>query len=180
MQSNSSGFTLVEVLVALAVGSVVVLGAHGVFQTLIDHTDRTVATAMTADEDANGERLLRSLIGRIHMAGPGMFSVVGNEREVRFGTWCDTPSGWQERCNAVITVRPAEPPNAGVLITAILSPTDTVPLKTGMLVARLRYLEDASNGGRWNSAWQRRPDLPLAIGIVTNVDTLLVRIGERG
>jgi hypothetical protein len=45
--------------------------------------------------------------------------------------------------------------------------------------ARLLYLADASAGGFWLARWGAAVAAPVAVAVLTDSDTLLLRIGER-
>jgi hypothetical protein len=44
----------------------------------------------------------------------------------------------------------------------------------------LRYLKDASTRGTWFRSWGTGISAPIAIGVIVDRDTLILRIGERG
>jgi prepilin-type N-terminal cleavage/methylation domain-containing protein len=170
------GFTLVEVVVAFAIGTVVVLGARALLEALGAQTARVAAAARDADADANGERLLRALVGRLEIGAPSD-TFGGDERSARFSSWCQAPRGWQERCRVTLGVEQAAD---GVAVVTRLSTGETVVLKRGRRTEGLRYLVDAASGGRWFVRWGEGVTVPQAIGILVDGDTTIVRIGERG
>jgi prepilin-type N-terminal cleavage/methylation domain-containing protein len=180
VRSSRAGFTLIELMVAIVIAGIVAVGAHSVFLSLTDQARRTASAAANADADANGERLLRALVGRMQIMSPTAIGIFATERSARFATWCDTPGGWQEPCSVTIAVLRSDSVRAEPVLAAILSATDTVPLRRGFAAARLRYLRSASDGGRWDTTWELRARLPIAIGIMTDLDTMIVRIGDRG
>lgn len=172
------GFTLVEVVVALAVGGLVVLGAAGLFLQLAGGADRVQALAWRADREANAERLLRDVVGRIEPSAGREPSLVGDRRSARFSSWCDVPPGWQERCAATLSVRRASNGRAYALLLE-LSTGESVELLDDRSPADLLYLTDPARGGTWLTEW-RSVTTPLALGIARDADTLILRIGERG
>lgn len=173
-------FTLVELLVALVVGGVAILGARSVLGALADHAGRVSDAAADADRVANGERLLRALVGNLEIGTTEDATFSGNEREARFTTWCPTPSGWQERCSVRLVVIPPDSAGAASVVAGVLPTGEVLPLLEGTAVQRIRYLRDAANGGTWFHTWGAGITAPLAIGIMTDRDTVIVRIGERG
>ncbi|HEV7586813.1 MAG TPA: prepilin-type N-terminal cleavage/methylation domain-containing protein [Longimicrobium sp.] len=172
-----AGFTLLEVVVALAVSGLVLLGARVMLEQVADGAERIAAGAAGADRDANAERSLRDLVSRIEVSPGEGRRVVGDARGVSFSTWCDVPAGWQERCTATLgVVRVGE---ANVL--ALASPGLQVePVRRGFERGSLLYLADPGEGGAWVRAWDSAVSSPLAIGVVIDADTLILRIGERG
>ena len=70
------GFTLIEVVVALALSGIVLLGARMLLSELADGERRIAESTAVVEAKANGERLLRALLGRVD---PGAFE------QLRFG-----------------------------------------------------------------------------------------------
>lgn len=175
--ARQRGFTLIEVVVALVVSGVVLLAARALLTGVADGADRLARASRAADQDANGERLLRTLFARLDVATDSARTFTGDERRARFTTWCDVPAGWTERCEAAVVFdslggRPA--------LVAVLSTGEVVALRQGFAAGELRYLADAAGGGRWFRDWGRALTAPVAVGLVIDGDTVIVRIGERG
>lgn len=176
-RAGRPGFTLVEVMVALLVSAVVVLGARTLLEQLGDSAQRTVAAARLADRTANGDRMLRDLAGRLDMGGEGTARFSGEPTTTSFRSWCDRPSGWQERCAVTLVVREAR---GRSLLVGILAPGDSVILLDRGTPIELRYLIDQRSGGRWFSNWGAGITAPLALAVISGSDTMIVRIGDRG
>lgn len=172
-----SGFTLVEVLVALAIAGTVVVTARMLLEQLADDAERLVAHAAANDADANAERMLRELALRLEVGTDDSRRFAGEERAARFTSWCEVPRGWQERCTVTLAIdaQGAEP-----ILAASLSTGELLVLRRGFSTATLRYLGDAARGGTWFRSWGESITAPLAIGVVLDADTLILRIGERG
>jgi prepilin-type N-terminal cleavage/methylation domain-containing protein len=67
-----SGFTIIELMVALAVSGIVLLGARAILETVADRAGGITRAAVAADRDANAERTLRALVERLEVGtGPG-------------------------------------------------------------------------------------------------------------
>jgi prepilin-type N-terminal cleavage/methylation domain-containing protein len=171
------GFTLVEVIVALVVGAVVMLSARALLEVLGAQATRVTALGRDADADANGERLLRALIGHVDVGTGERAPFGGDQRSVRFSSWCTVPRGWQERCNAMLVI---DSTSRAMSVVARLSTGEVLVLLRGRRIEGFRYLVDASSGGRWFTRWDDGLLVPLAIGILVDADTMIVRIGERG
>lgn len=182
---DRGAFTLIEVLVALAVSGLVLLAARGLLDALADGADRVTAHASVADRNANGERLVRGLLARAEAGTLPARPFAGDARAVRFSSWCDVPSGWLERCHAALVidrdvVARGASENDALLVAVVLSTGEIVPLRHGVGVAELLYLSDARDGGHWLRGWGASVTAPLAVGVVMDGDTLVLRIGERG
>jgi prepilin-type N-terminal cleavage/methylation domain-containing protein len=179
------GLTLVELMIALVVSGVVLVGARLMVETLADAARRTTRAARDADRAANAERVLRDLFGRLEIATDAARPFGGDGQSVHFTTWCDTPGGWLERCDAVLALEALGDTNT---LVARLSPREphgdigrrTIRLAGGFRTGALRYLNDSRSGGQWFVQWGDGTVAPLAVGVVLDGDTSIVRIGERG
>jgi prepilin-type N-terminal cleavage/methylation domain-containing protein len=181
-RSARPGFTLLEVVIALALGGVVLLGAHSLLDALADEARRLPQDAAVGDRDENGERLLRALVGRLEVGTSEVAQFSGDPTAARFTTWCDVPSGWLERCDVVLAIESAEGlgPDEHALVAYHPDGGRTVLIRRDVQADGLRYLNTAANGGEWFRTWGRGITAPIAIGILLPHGTLIVRIGERG
>lgn len=174
-----AGFTLVEVMVALVVMGVVVVGARTMLGQIADDADRITAASTEADREANAEGLLRTIAGRLETR-PVLGQEIrfeGEPQGARFHSWCEVPDGWLERCEASLGFIDLE----GEKVLALrLSTGELVALRRGFRTGEMTYLRDAASGGTWVRRWGASVTAPLAFGIVVDGDTTLVRIGERG
>jgi len=201
MSHSVRGFTLVELLVALAIGAMLLLGARAVMERIADSADRTTATALEADRTANTDRVVRALFARAFAADDST-PFGGGTIETQFTSWCDAPGGWMERCTVTMRVVPQSsvalaaglvPPQwapggrlqtvtGPVAVIVRTSAGDTLVLREQMEHAAIRYLIDAAGGGHWTAGWSNGTETPLAVGVVTGrdtQDTMILRIGER-
>jgi prepilin-type N-terminal cleavage/methylation domain-containing protein len=188
------GFTLIEVLIALAIGGMVLLGAHALLTALADEEHRISATAAVTDAAANGERLLRALVGQIEVGTDESAPFEGTPAAARFTTWCEVPAGWQERCAVTLAIESAAGDSlandlhdgathfsrAARALVARFADGRAVVLDRAVEPDGLRYLESAAHGGHWFRVWGAGITAPLALGVLRGRDTLIVRIGERG
>lgn len=179
-RADRRGFTLVEVMVALAVMGIVLVGARTMLGQIADDADRITAAAAAADHDANAERLLRSVAGRLELPaapGGGEAGFQGEAHGMRFLSWCEVPDGWLERCRASLGFIRLDGDN---VLALRLSTGELVQLRRGFGTGELVYLRDAADGGDWVRSWGASISAPLAVAVVIDGDTTLLRIGERG
>lgn len=180
---------------AVTVGALALAAAHAVLIQLVDGAAAIVRAAADTDRAANADRLLRDVVGQLEVRPVTGPDVDGTETALQFGTWCDVLAGWQERCSARLAIDSADGRPALVLS---LAPGATAPavtrggpaddgaagvryvVRTGFAEGRLRYLADPASGGRWAPGWSSRVMAPYAVGILLDVDTLIVCIGARG
>ena len=176
-----SAFTLIEVLVALVVGAIVLLGAHQVLSVVTDQSHALAARAAQTDRDANGERMLRDLVGQLELGSPGTVPFSGSPDSVQFSSWCETPSGWLERCVVILSFAADGDHEA---LRAQLGTSPPLDLVRDLHGGAFRYLESAAGGGQWFQKWGTGITAPLGIDVVLMrddaVDTMLLRIGPRG
>ncbi|HEY7879187.1 MAG TPA: prepilin-type N-terminal cleavage/methylation domain-containing protein [Gemmatimonadaceae bacterium] len=179
--THRKGFTLVEVLVALVVGSVVLLMAERVLAALSDQSSAIVSRNAEWDRESNGEGFLRALVGQLEIGAPGTIPFSGGPDTVRFSSWCEVPAGWLEHCTVTLAFRGRG--NDQELVAAI-DDRAVVSLERGIRNGGFRYLESAAAGGQWFQRWGTGITVPLGIGIVgrrgDKMDTMIVRIGTRG
>ena len=171
------GFTLLEILVALMIGGMVLVGAHRILDALSDSARAAQSRALAMDRRANGEDLLWRLAARLDVATPGAKPFFGTARIAEFSSWCDVPRGWLQLCTVVLAIDTAA---AKPALIARFDDSTRVILVRGFERAEFRYLESAENGGTWERVWGRGLTAPLAIAVVVDRDTLIVPVGERG
>lgn len=172
-----SGFTLVEVMVALLVSAVVLLGARALMEALADHAQDISRAATAADRDANAERTLRALAERLEVGTAPGTEFSGDPSTARFTSWCEVPAGWLERCEVSLSIaRDAD----GYALIARTSVGDAIRIRSGFHAGTIRYLDSPAAGGTWIRVWGEGITAPIALGVIIDRDTIIVRIGERG
>ncbi len=173
---DRAGFTLMEVVVALTLAAFVLLGARALLGQLSDAAEHIAGTAAHTDRTANAEVLLRALAVRAEAPQPASRSFAGTARGVRFDSWCDVPAGWLERCAVSLGMIAV----SGRRVLALELPDEVVAVREGFQEGRILYLRAADDGGRWLDDWSSSTSVPLALGVVMDGDTMILRIGERG
>jgi prepilin-type N-terminal cleavage/methylation domain-containing protein len=171
------GFTLIEVLVALAIAGTIIVTARALLEQLADDAEKLVVHAAESDSRANAEQTLRELALRLEVGTEDARRFAGDERATRFTSWCEVPRGWQERCRVTLAL---DLDGREPVLAAALSTGEVLVLRRGFTTGSLRYLGDAARGGTWFRSWGESITAPLAIGVVLDADTLILRIGERG
>lgn len=68
----------------------------------------------------------------------------------------------------------------GEALVASGLPGGPIILRRGFHRGALRYLVDPAHGGAWLPSWMQPVTTPLALGVILDADTLILRIGERG
>jgi prepilin-type N-terminal cleavage/methylation domain-containing protein len=177
-----AGFTLVELLVAIAIGGLVVLTVHRLFGTSTDHARRLDAHRQGFERAANARRWLADAFGSLDVGQgePGPF--LGGSNGVEFSTWLLTGRGWHEAERVGLAVRD------GRLIARLRG--GEVVLADSVASAEFEYLVEYGESAPWLPGWRSVANAPLAVRIRlerasaraggTTVDTLLFVIGARG
>lgn len=167
------GFTLIEVVVALMIGGMALSAAVALLTGLARRVDEVRAAGAAEDRDANGERLLRSLLANLRGSVDTLPLLVGDSSRIAFRTWCETGEGWLRPCDAELRVAQTE---AVTQFQLTLSGNDTTTIALSNYArdvhAGFRYLLDPAHGGTWLTSWSRRA-APGAVATIAGSDTLI-------
>ncbi|HEY0777700.1 MAG TPA: prepilin-type N-terminal cleavage/methylation domain-containing protein [Gemmatirosa sp.] len=174
------GFTLLELVVALGVGALALLAARSALVQIAGAADVALAAARVVDREANAERLLRATVGQLETGVQPARAFAGDARAATFATWCDTPSNQHVPCRARLASDSADGRPVLTLTLTVAGRPDTVVLRRATRSVTLRYLTTPEAGGRWVPSWPPAITPPLALGVISDADTLILRIGARG
>jgi prepilin-type N-terminal cleavage/methylation domain-containing protein len=174
------GLTLVEVMVALLVTSVVALIGRGVVLQLSATSGSAVRAVdvqlLTRSRDEDLHRMFR------FASAPrdSTTSFEGSASEVVLTTRCRVPRGWDESCRCSLQVVALADGIGLKKSCAHSAVADTVV--TDSVGLALRYLATVQNGGGWLREWGRSVSVPYAVGVIRigAADTIIVRVGGRG
>jgi prepilin-type N-terminal cleavage/methylation domain-containing protein len=164
------GMTLVEVMIALIIVSIVLLLGRALLLAAGDAGPVILRGATSTDRQANGARMLRELIGSIEVTPGSTEEFDGTATEAYFTSWCDVPRGWKERCSVAL--------EAGPNIVASIDSGPPFILRKAHADAEFRYL----SGGpveTWVKTWDKGISAPVAVGVLIGRDTLVLRVGNR-
>jgi prepilin-type N-terminal cleavage/methylation domain-containing protein len=175
------GFTLVELLVALTLASLVVLLAHRLFAAATEAA-RTVQEARAAlDREANARRWLQAAALSVDVGQQAGDGFEGRPGRLSFSTWLEAPDGWFARRRVALGQ------DAGSFV-AVVDQADTIALMTDADAVAFDYLLEPGADTKWVREWISPVSAPLAIrlrverrtGDGGRVDTLLLLVKERG
>lgn len=171
----SRGFTLIEVVVALAISGIVVLLAQRVFAAAGDASRELRAAREALDRETNARRWLQAAFLSLDVGGEGGGPFSGRPDRAEFGTWLQRPGGWMEQRRAVLEV-------AGGGFRAHAG--DEILLADSVTRVEFDYLLEPGADTKWVREWISPVSAPLAVRLRIargeRVDTLLFLIKERG
>jgi prepilin-type N-terminal cleavage/methylation domain-containing protein len=178
MAPSRSGFTLIEVLVALIVSGMVVAAAAGFLTGLADRAQAIDRAAIQVDRQANADRLLHQVVANIEAGADSTPGLVGNSTAASVQTWCETTRGWLDRCAAQLRF---ERHDDELVLQLELRGADSaaIEIRRGLTAGRLRYLMNAEASATWMDSWTMLGP-PEAVAVILDADTLLlpIRSGE--
>jgi prepilin-type N-terminal cleavage/methylation domain-containing protein len=163
------GFTLIEVMVALALAGSVLLMGHAILSQIYADWQKLTAASVQMDRKVNGARFLRSLLNRVQSVGNPLHQFSGHSTAVSFRSWCEAPAGWLEECEVTLSIAQT----GGETMLAISTGNGEVILLPKEFGARrLIYLGDVEHKV-WLSRWSSGSILPIALGVVVSGDTVI-------
>jgi len=173
------GFTLLEVMVALAVGGLVVLFAQRLLGQVAAGLRASAVAQRDLDREQNARRLVQSLLLSLEVGDEGgAFEGEGNQ--VAFAAWLQRPEGWFVRERVRLGW------NNGRVET--LTSQGAIVLWDSVATLDLDYLLEPGATTSWVRRWTSPVSAPVAlrvrlgrrVGQAVVADTLLFLIKERG
>jgi prepilin-type N-terminal cleavage/methylation domain-containing protein len=155
-QACRGGFTLVEVLVALVVATMLVVMAHRIFAAAVSGTAVLERGRLALDQTRNAHRFLTAAFLSVEVGIDDAGPFEGDPDEVRFTTWLQTPDGWFERSAADLRI------DGGRLVVTIPS-SNPVVLADGVAALHVDYLLERGADTPWVSQWHSPVSAPLAV-----------------
>jgi prepilin-type N-terminal cleavage/methylation domain-containing protein len=171
---HDSGFSLLEVLLALTISALVVTAAHRIFTGVVDATKDMNARRSELDREMNGHRWLTEALGALEV-GVDSASFLGRPDRVEFSSWQRTAAGWL-RPEPMLLVMSGD--------TLRLQGKSSIAIVTSVSAVAFDYLLEPGADSRWVREWISPVSAPLAIRLrlerPQGVDTLLFLVGPRG
>ena len=179
------GFTLIEVLVALAIGALVVLLAHQLFATVVNRGRTLLAARQSLDRTMNARRWLAATFLSLDVGMESAGGFDGRVDRMAFAAWQRTADGWFERRRITLA-------REGDRLVAAVTPGAPVALMDDVDDVAFDYLLEPGAEARWVREWVSPISAPIAVRLRVartgcgmgdagcGVDTLLLLIKERG
>jgi prepilin-type N-terminal cleavage/methylation domain-containing protein len=169
------GVTLLELIIALAISGLAILGCVMLLDQLNDSHER-MSRERAADATAsNGDRLLRRLLVDAHTTTDTAERFRGDGHNASYLTLCDTPAGWPEACRVTLSLDSLRDSSA---IVAENSRDERFEVRRIPGAATFRYLDLSARDSSWVREWATSIALPGAIAIVVGVDTTVLPLGS--
>jgi len=171
-----SGFTLLELILALALVGSAMLGGVLLMDQIDDSGARIVAESARMHREANGASLLRRLIAQARVNDDTTRRFVGDERTVFLASVCDVPGGWPEPCDVTLAI---DERGDSCAVVADLSIGGALVLRRDAGNRAWRYLDAAPRDSSWATHWSSGTTLPAALALVSAHDTVVFPVQVR-
>lgn len=170
-----SGFTLVEMLAAIAILGLAIAGAVALLDQLTDGAARITREAARSAREGNGARLLTRLLMDTRSSADTSKRFRGDENTLELWTLCDVAGGWAQECRVTLGIdRRAD----SSVVVAGLPATALLAVRRQAGSARFRYYNpSAPDDTLWVREWSSNVTLPVAIGLVAGRDTIVLPVG---
>jgi prepilin-type N-terminal cleavage/methylation domain-containing protein len=174
--SRRAGFTIIELLVAIAVTGTVLLLAHALFGAVDLGARRTEEGYDEIESTATDIAWMAEVFRAVEIGRPGDGAFDGSASAVAFTGYARTPAGWPERRRIGL--------HAGSGRLLMTAGPDTLVLWQGVEGISIDYLLEPGADVRWVNEWHSPVSVPLAVRLRlrdgSRVDTMLFLIGARG
>lgn len=180
MRRVRTGFTLLEVMMALALTGLVALMAHRFLSVAMRGTAELRLRQRQASVASNSRAWLAATFLALE-AGEKSGNFTGLAERVEFSTWVQRAGGWMEPARVRLGLREGSLVADGVTIQALrlIDSVDAVEFD---------YLLEPGADTRWVRQWISPVSAPLAVRLrvkrsmtrPVSVDTILLLIRERG
>lgn len=169
------GFTLLELMAALALTGLVLAAATRLLTQIGDSAGALRRAGVASAEDRNGMRLLRALASNAASGLDSSQRFSGSSAAASFATLCDVPGGWREPCRVRLELTTSGDSSS---LVASWQEVPALRLWRGSYAA-LRYVEGTRGDAMIYQEWRSSVSVPLAIVIAARTDTVVLPIGAR-
>jgi prepilin-type N-terminal cleavage/methylation domain-containing protein len=174
-KSRRRGFTLIELVVALAISGLAVLLASRTLVGVADGAAQLATTRTALDRNMNGRRWLMEAFGSLEV-GTGSGGFTGRADHVEFAASQRVPQGWLETRSIILS-------REGDSLVANVGPRQ-LTIARAVRSLDCDYLLEPGASTTWVREWISSATAPLVvrlrIGYAEHADTLLLLVGPRG
>ncbi len=169
------GFTLIEVMLVLALVGLVLTTAQMLFSQILVTNATMAAEARVADSRAAGARSLRGLLRNAQAAADSANRFSGDGHSAAFSTRCPSDGGWLVPCRVTIALVVQ---GDSSLLVAELPRSEPTRLFAMRGAGELRYLDRAARETSWLVTWGTSIVMPAAVALIVGPDTVLFPTGD--
>lgn len=166
-----SGFTMIELLVALAIGGLALTAGSALAGMAIYTVERQQAVIGRHTATAHGYLWLREVFTNATVGQPGDMPFHGSAHTARFSTTLPSARGWSGRAVVTIELRDSN--------VVLQRRERSVIVVRGAGSLAIDYLGAFGADSPWFTGWQSPSTAPLAvrlrIGRTQGTDTLVIR-----
>jgi prepilin-type N-terminal cleavage/methylation domain-containing protein len=177
------GVTLLELIIALAIAGLAMLGCVMLLDQLNDSHERIVRDRAADATGGNEDRMLRRFLADAHTTTDTAERFRGDEHNASYLTLCDTPSGWPENCRVTLSLDSLR--DSSVIVAEAKREEhlddhleEHFELRRIAGSATFRYLDLSSRDSSWVRQWATSIALPGAIALVVGGDTTILPLGS--
>jgi hypothetical protein len=164
--------TLIELIAAIAVTGLVLLGALLLLDGVTAGARRMAEDAASVTAIGTTAGLLHQLLEDASPSGDSAERFAGDEQGFVCWTRCAKVEGWIARCRVSWTLVDSE--RGSVLRSTVANERDPTLARYGS-GARLRYFD--ADHEAWTTAWNASATIPAAVGVVSTTDTVVYSVG---
>jgi prepilin-type N-terminal cleavage/methylation domain-containing protein len=174
---RENGFTLIELMVALAVSGVVVLTAAGIFAAVGDAGREVRVAREKVDREMNARRWLAATFLSLDVGQQPAGPFEGKADRVTFSAFQQATGGWLEERRVTLGKEGSE-------LVATIQPGEPLAFADSVADVAFDYLLEPGLNSTWVREWISPVSAPLAVRMRVQsrrgTDTLLFLIKERG
>jgi hypothetical protein len=176
-----SGFTVLELVVATAVGAIILLAATSAVFSLASAKEQVGVIATELDAVYGWRWLLTETATDAWTPTTGESLVVGTDRSLTIQTWCENEVGSAATCSRTLAwltnhrgadLEVTDAFDGGGVIRTSMPAGDS-------LVPAFVYLNRTNGHRTWAPDWSVQTP-PAAIGVALETDTLVFMLGRGG
>lgn len=174
--ANRRGLTVVELMAALVLAGIAVLGASSFLTVTTDASARLSSRAARNNTGRISERHLRDALIMSEAAESGARPFFGDGTGATFASRCRTAGSWLRRCVVFINIA-----RYGSLTLLEFGEDEGVADRVFELHEDSRLIYRLINEGRatWITDWGTSITAPVAIGVITGSDTIVFSRGPQ-
>ena len=171
---DRKGFTLLELVAALSVIGVAMLGGMVLLDQLGDSAGRIARDGALAAREGNGARVLRRVLLDASSSPDSTKRFRGDEHSLELWSMCDVPGGWSESCHVVLAI---DERGDSSVVLAELSGGQSLALRRQAGMGEFRYYSPSASDSVWVHHWSSNVTLPVAVGLLARDDTIVFPVG---